>query len=51
MSGAHIHRLIVVDEDRRPIGIVSSSDVLTAVARKRGQQRIYINLRHGERGR
>ena len=33
MANAHIHRLIVVDADRRPIGIVSSGDVLAAVAR------------------
>jgi CBS domain-containing protein len=33
MSRAHIHRLIVVDEDERPIGIVSSSNILAAVAR------------------
>ena len=33
MLDAHIHRLIVVDVDRRPVGIVSSTDVLAAVAR------------------
>jgi CBS domain-containing protein len=33
MVDAHIHRLIVVDADRRPIGIVSSTDMLAAVAR------------------
>lgn len=33
MVDAHIHRLIVAREDRRPIGIVSSTDVLAAVAR------------------
>lgn len=33
MSRAHIHRLIVVDEDEQPIGIVSSSNILAAVAR------------------
>jgi CBS domain-containing protein len=32
MLDAHIHRLIVVDGDNRPIGIVSSTDVLAAVA-------------------
>jgi CBS domain-containing protein len=31
MIDAHVHRLIVVDEER-PIGIVSSTDVLAAVA-------------------
>jgi len=32
MVEAHIHRLIVVDPRRRPIGVVSSTDILTAVA-------------------
>ncbi len=31
MIRAHIHRLIVVDEERRPIGIVSSTDLLAAL--------------------
>jgi CBS domain-containing protein len=33
MIDAHIHRLVVVDDHHRPIGIVSSTDVLTALAR------------------
>jgi CBS-domain-containing membrane protein len=33
MVDAHIHRLIVVDADDRPVGIVSSTDILAAVAR------------------
>ena len=33
MVDAHIHRLIVVDADDRPVGMVSSTDVLAAVAR------------------
>jgi CBS domain-containing protein len=33
MIDAHIHRVIVVDEGQRPIGIVSGTDVLAAVAR------------------
>ena len=33
MIDAHIHRLIVVDEQDRPIGIVSSTDILAVVAR------------------
>jgi len=32
MINAHIHRVIVVDEDQHPVGIVSSTDVLAAVA-------------------
>jgi CBS domain-containing protein len=33
MMEAHIHRVVVVDDKRRPIGVVSSTDVLAAVAR------------------
>jgi CBS domain-containing protein len=33
MIDAHIHRLIVVDRQRRPIGVVSSTDILAQVAR------------------
>lgn len=32
MLDAHLHRLIVVDEQLRPVGVVSSTDVLAAVA-------------------
>jgi len=32
MLDAHIHRVIVVDQNRRPIGIVSSTDILAALA-------------------
>jgi CBS domain-containing protein len=32
MLDAHIHRLIVVDAERRPVGLVSSTDILAAVA-------------------
>jgi len=32
MIDAHIHRIIVVDEERKPIGVVSSTDVLAALA-------------------
>jgi CBS domain-containing protein len=32
MIDAHIHRVIVVDKERRPIGLVSSTDILAAVA-------------------
>jgi len=32
MIDAHIHRVIVVDGNSQPIGIVSSSDILAAVA-------------------
>jgi CBS domain-containing protein len=33
MLDAHIHRVIVAHADRRPLGIVTSTDVLAAVAR------------------
>ncbi len=33
MVDAHIHRVVVVDEQGRPVGIVSSTDVLAVVAR------------------
>jgi CBS domain-containing protein len=33
MVDAHIHRVIVTDDRKRPIGLVSSTDVLAAVAR------------------
>jgi predicted transcriptional regulator len=32
MVDAHIHRVIVVDEDCRPKGVISSTDILAAVA-------------------
>jgi CBS domain-containing protein len=31
MLDAHIHRVVVVDKERRPLGVVSSTDVLAAV--------------------
>jgi CBS-domain-containing membrane protein len=33
MVDAHIHRLIVLDPTGRPTGVISSIDVLAAVAR------------------
>ena len=33
MLDAHVHRVIIVDEARRPVGIVSSTDLLAAMAR------------------
>jgi CBS domain-containing protein len=32
MLDAHIHRAIVTDPERRPVGVVSSTDILAAVA-------------------
>jgi CBS domain-containing protein len=33
MLDAHIHRVVVADAQRRPIGVVSSTDLLAAIAR------------------
>jgi CBS domain-containing protein len=33
MVDAHIHRIVIVDRGGRPVGIVSSTDVVAAVAR------------------
>lgn len=38
MVDAHLHRLIVAGADRRPAGIVSSTDVLAALARAAREQ-------------
>jgi CBS domain-containing membrane protein len=32
MLDAHIHRVIIVDAQRRPVGVVSSTDIIAAVA-------------------
>lgn len=34
MMEAHIHRVIVVDAKKRPVGVVSSTDIVAAVARE-----------------
>lgn len=34
MLDAHIHRIIIVDERCKPVGIVSSTDILAALARE-----------------
>jgi CBS-domain-containing membrane protein len=39
MSAAHIHRIIILADEGRPIGIVSSSDVLAAVAAEDQRER------------
>jgi CBS domain-containing protein len=38
MVDAHIHRVIIIDEAERPIGIVSSTDLLAAIARSSGER-------------
>lgn len=30
---AHVHRIVIVDDQRRPVGIVSATDIVAAVAR------------------
>jgi len=37
MLDAHIHRIIVVDAQHRPIGVVSTTDILAAVAYARSE--------------
>jgi CBS-domain-containing membrane protein len=37
MVDAHIHRLIVVDDSRRPVGIISSTSLMAALARAGAQ--------------
>jgi CBS domain-containing protein len=32
MIDAHIHRLVIIDKERRPVGIVSSTDLVASVA-------------------
>jgi CBS domain-containing protein len=38
MIDAHIHRVIVIDEAQRPIGVVSSTDILAALAYSDSEQ-------------
>jgi CBS domain-containing protein len=38
MIDAHIHRVIVVDQERKPIGVISSTDLLAALAYAVGKQ-------------
>ena len=38
MIDAHIHRIIVVDENQKPLGVVSSTDLLAAMACSDGEQ-------------
>ena len=40
MVDAHIHRVIVVDEHNSPMGIVTSTDVLAAVARAQVEEAV-----------
>jgi CBS-domain-containing membrane protein len=44
----HIHRVIVLDEQRRPVGVVSSTDILAAVVRFAGNSPPPEPSSHGE---
>jgi CBS-domain-containing membrane protein len=39
MVDAHIHRVIVVDQEGKPLGIISSTDILAAVANTAARKR------------
>jgi len=39
MVDAHIHRVIVVDKENKPLGIISSTDVLAAIANTAARKR------------
>ena len=39
MVDVHIHRVIVVDEDNKPLGIITSTDILAAVANTAARKR------------
>ena len=38
MLGRGVHRVIVLDPEGRPVGVVSASDILRAVARTAGEE-------------
>jgi CBS domain-containing protein len=42
MLDAHIHRLFVVDSERRPVGVVTSTDIIGAVAGAVGEGNISL---------
>jgi CBS domain-containing protein len=50
MVDAHIHRVLVVVEQDRPLGIVTSTDILAAVAQaaRRASRRGKAKLQRGE---
>lgn len=39
MADAHIHRVIIVDREGRPVGVVSSTDILAALAASAAKER------------
>jgi CBS domain-containing protein len=48
MIDVHIHRVIVVDHGGKPIGIVSSTDILAAVARADQARCLATNVEKGK---
>ncbi len=40
MADAHIHRVIIVDRKGRPVGVVSNTDILAAVADGAAKERM-----------
>jgi predicted transcriptional regulator len=48
MLEGHIHRVIVTDADCKPLGIVSSMDILSAVARAYSVYRTGPEFNHGD---
>jgi CBS domain-containing protein len=50
MIDAHIHRVVVVDEKRRPIGIVSSTNLLSALTFSNGGAHEAPHAKRGARG-
>lgn len=45
MMDARIHRVVVIDSDEHPIGIVSTTDILAAVARESIAENVYEESR------
>jgi CBS-domain-containing membrane protein len=45
MIDAHIHRIVVVDPQQRPVGLVSSTDIMAAVAYDNGGSRARLLAR------
>jgi len=48
MLDAHIHRVIVVDAERQPVGIVSVTDLLAALARADVVRRVAAGVESGD---
>jgi CBS domain-containing protein len=42
MLDAHVHRIIVTDDDDRPVGVISSMDFVAAVAASQDHAQEYL---------